>query len=105
MSGCADYFAADENESSQYIRDIVETLNIPKSTSTKIASREPKADFDVLEIAGQKVDARLLLSCHGVERSQIKQSHHFPRFSSIFGTFLGVLFFSIELWNRLSDLA
>lgn len=69
MSGCADYFAADENESSQYIRDIVETLNIPKSTSTKIASREPRADFDLLQIAGQKVDARLLLSCHGVERS------------------------------------
>ena len=38
VSGCADYFAADEEESSQYIRDIVETLNIPPAPSTKIES-------------------------------------------------------------------
>ena len=29
VSGCADYFAADEAESTDYVRSIVETLNIP----------------------------------------------------------------------------
>ena len=29
VSGCADYFAKDENESSAYVRSIFETLNIP----------------------------------------------------------------------------
>ena len=29
VSGCADYFAANETESTDYVRSIVETLNIP----------------------------------------------------------------------------
>ena len=33
VSGCADYFAANETESTEYVRSIVETLNIPGSFS------------------------------------------------------------------------
>jgi Acetyl-CoA carboxylase, carboxyltransferase component (subunits alpha and beta) len=29
VSGCADYFAIDEHDGAEYIRSIVETLNIP----------------------------------------------------------------------------
>lgn len=31
VSGCADYFANDEDESSEYVRSVFETLNIPPS--------------------------------------------------------------------------
>jgi acetyl-CoA carboxylase carboxyltransferase component len=30
ISGCADYFANDEEESSEFVRVIFETLNIPR---------------------------------------------------------------------------
>jgi len=79
VSGCADYFAADEEESSQYIRDIVETLNIPASPTNKTAPVEPMAEFDLLEIAGQKVDARLVLSC-------LLDASKFHEFKANFGT-------------------
>ena len=93
VSGCADYFAADEEESSQYIRDIVETLNIPASPTNKTKPVEPMAEFDLLEIAGQKVDARLVLSCEwGWEIIRLlwsrclislSQSHFYSKFAKL----------------------
>ena len=35
VSGCADYFAHDEEESSEYVRSVFETLNIPKCKEMK----------------------------------------------------------------------
>jgi len=79
VSGCADYFANNETESTEYVRSIVETLNIPESSSTRIQAAEPKTTYDILDVAGAKCDVRLVLSC-------ILDNSKFHEFKQLFGT-------------------
>ena len=76
VSGCADYFARNEEESAAYVRSIFETLNIPGSNNffqiiqffiefatTRKAAVEPNVEFDILDVASTKSDARLTIAC------------------------------------------
>jgi len=63
VSGCADYFARNEEESAAYVRSIFETLNIPEFATTRKAAIEPNVEFDILDVASTKSDARLTIAC------------------------------------------
>ena len=78
VSGCADYFARDEEESAAYVRSIFETLNIPgehllfsssfnssrlEFATTRKAAVEPNVEYDILDVASTKSDARLTIAC------------------------------------------
>lgn len=89
VSGGADYFAKNEAESSNYIRSIFETLNIPEFPSTKIAPVAPNAEFDLLDVAGSKEDVRFLLST-------VIDGSKFHEFKEMFGTGLVCGFARIE---------
>lgn len=77
VSGCADYFAQDEEESSEFVRTVFETLNIPKRFN-KLAAAEPLADFDILSLAGLKLDSRFILSA-------LLDASRFHEFKAMYG--------------------
>lgn len=83
VSGCADYFAADEKEGFQIGRDIVEGLNLPQHPGSPRTSEEPLFDVEHLEglipTQGQEnMDVRLILS-------RIVDGSRFSEFKTQFG--------------------
>ena len=53
-------------------------FNFPATPTTRVASAEPASDFDILCIAGEKCDVRLILSC-------ILDNSKFHEFKSNYG--------------------
>lgn len=79
VSGGADYFAKDENESAAYVRSIFETLNIPAFPTSRKASVNPNVEYDILDVASTNADARLTIAC-------LTDGSAFHEFKELFGT-------------------
>ena len=72
VSGCADYFAKDEVESSAYVRSIFETLNIPGELNLSFKERFSASftltSVEIIWISSRTFRFRAILG-HTVHRS------------------------------------